>query len=228
LHGFSDSVESWYEYGYVSSLAGDYRLIMVDALGHGASDKPHDPNAYNSTSMGVDLVGVLDACEVEQTHIFGYSMGGGMALVMAKLHPERLRSLIVGGASPVEIAESTELLDQLSALASQGAEALVEVWESQGSISPELRSRILANDMTALNAHWQSEDWVAVDDMLPSLGRPFLLIMGEKDEVYPAVKEYSGRVGEGSLVSLPGLNHLEVFQRSDLVIPIIAEFLNNI
>ena len=40
-HGFSDSLESWYEMGYVEPLKHDYRLILIDARGHGAvKNKP--------------------------------------------------------------------------------------------------------------------------------------------------------------------------------------------
>ena len=45
-HGFSDSLESWYDFGYVDALKPDYTLILVDARGHGQSGKPHDPDAY--------------------------------------------------------------------------------------------------------------------------------------------------------------------------------------
>jgi nucleotide-binding universal stress UspA family protein len=50
-HGFGGSLESWYEYGYVRSLSDDHRLILIDARGHGASDKPLDPAAYSSALM---------------------------------------------------------------------------------------------------------------------------------------------------------------------------------
>jgi len=39
-HGFTESIEDWYECGYVDALRRDYRLILVDARGHGKSDKP--------------------------------------------------------------------------------------------------------------------------------------------------------------------------------------------
>ena len=45
-HGFTDSIETWYELGYVDTLKHDYRLILVDARGHGHSDKPRTPDAY--------------------------------------------------------------------------------------------------------------------------------------------------------------------------------------
>jgi pimeloyl-ACP methyl ester carboxylesterase len=67
-------------------------LILVDARGHGGSDKPHDPAAYSPTAMVGDLLSVLDACGVPKTHFYGHSMGGGIGLQTAKLSPQRLRS----------------------------------------------------------------------------------------------------------------------------------------
>jgi pimeloyl-ACP methyl ester carboxylesterase len=48
-HGFSESIEDWFDCGYVDALKLDYRLILVDARGHGGSDKPHDPRACSKT-----------------------------------------------------------------------------------------------------------------------------------------------------------------------------------
>ena len=59
-HGFSESVVDWYEAGYVDALRSDYRLILIDARGHGASDKPHDPGAYELERRVADVVAVLD------------------------------------------------------------------------------------------------------------------------------------------------------------------------
>ena len=39
-HGFTGSINGWRRYGYVEALAGDYRVVLVDARGHGQSDKP--------------------------------------------------------------------------------------------------------------------------------------------------------------------------------------------
>ena len=45
-HGFTGNLMRWYSFGYVSALQSSYRLVLVDARGHGQSDKPHDPAAY--------------------------------------------------------------------------------------------------------------------------------------------------------------------------------------
>ena len=164
-HGFGDSLESWYEYGYVRSLSDDHRLILIDARGHGASDKPLDPAAYGSALMVGDIVSVLDACGVEKSDFYGYSMGGDTGLEMATLRPERLRSLIAGGASPVGNL-TDDVAGRLAAPGKLG-EALLQIWDEQAVISPALRSRLSANDWAALSAYGSSpeERWVAVDDV---------------------------------------------------------------
>ena len=75
-HGFSESVVDWYEAGYVDALRSDYRLILIDARGHGASDKPHDPDAYELERRVTDVVAVLDGLAIKKAVFWGYSMGG--------------------------------------------------------------------------------------------------------------------------------------------------------
>ena len=58
-HGYSDSLESWYEFGYVDSLKSERKVILVDARGHGASDKPHEAAEYTKELQAADIVAVL-------------------------------------------------------------------------------------------------------------------------------------------------------------------------
>ncbi len=59
-HGFTRSLEGWRDSGYVAALRDDYELILVDARGHGKSDKPHDPAAYTLDKRVGDILAVLD------------------------------------------------------------------------------------------------------------------------------------------------------------------------
>jgi pimeloyl-ACP methyl ester carboxylesterase len=61
---------------------------------------------------------------------------------------------------------------------------------------------------------------------LVELTRPFLLLAGDLDEIYPALAAYAARLSAGSVITLPGLTHLQSFQRSDLVLPIVTGFLS--
>ena len=99
-HGFTESVVDWYETGYVEALKPDYRLILIDARGHGDSDKPHDPDAYVLNRRVADIVAVLDALGIAKVLYWGYSMGGWIGFGLAKYAKERVRALVIGGQHP--------------------------------------------------------------------------------------------------------------------------------
>jgi pimeloyl-ACP methyl ester carboxylesterase len=99
-HGFTESVVDWYETGYVEALRHDYRLVLVDARGHGASDKPHDPEAYVLNRRVADIVAVLDAVDIAKALYWGYSMGGWIGFGVARYAKERVHALVIGGQHP--------------------------------------------------------------------------------------------------------------------------------
>lgn len=99
IPGILMSIERWIDFGYVEAFADRYRVLVVDPLGHGASDKPHDADAYQRAGCAEDIVAVLDREGVEAANLWGFSRGGLIASVTATLFPKRARSLTVGGAS---------------------------------------------------------------------------------------------------------------------------------
>ena len=218
-HGFTDSLESWYEMGYVDALKNDYKLIAVDARGHGASDKPHEPTAYTHERHVADLVAVLDALTLPTAHFFGYSMGGRIGFALAKYAPTRFSSFIIGGATPYQVNRERWLQ-----MIKRGPESLVAAWD--GAVSPALRARLLANDIEAMAASWvgrmENSD---LEDVLPTMRKPCLVLVGEADGAYPRVKECATHMPNVMFVSFPGLKHSETFFHSDLVLPHVMRFL---
>src|SRR6185312_14162912 len=99
-HGFTQSLEDWAECEYLAPLRPKYRMILVDARGHGGSDKPHDEAAYTLDRRAADVTAVLDAERIEKAHFWGYSMGGWIGFGMAKYAPHRVNALIIGGQHP--------------------------------------------------------------------------------------------------------------------------------
>ena len=87
----------WFDAGYVAALAPSWRVINVDPLGHGNSDTPHDPDAYEAAGVTQDLVAVLDAEGVDRATVWGYSRGGWLTCSLAAAHPERVDRIVVGG-----------------------------------------------------------------------------------------------------------------------------------
>ncbi|HWB08994.1 MAG TPA: alpha/beta hydrolase [Pirellulales bacterium] len=97
IHGWLSSANiNWSLPGTSARLAKDFQVIALDVRGHGASDKPTDEDAYGQEMME-DVVWLLDHLKIERAHIVGYSMGGIIAANLASRHPERVRSLTLGG-----------------------------------------------------------------------------------------------------------------------------------
>jgi len=71
------------------------RVITVDLLGHGESDRPRDMWRYSMHSFGEQLVALMDHLELEQAVIMGTSLGANASLEVASSAPERLRGMIV-------------------------------------------------------------------------------------------------------------------------------------
>ncbi len=222
-HGFSDSLETWYECGYVEPLKHDYRLILIDARGHGDSDKPHDAAAYDMKLMGGDVTAVLDDLHLSTAHYFGYSMGGRIGWNLAKYAPERLHSLVIGGAHPYE-DRMDGMRQFLQKGIKDGREAFVSAIEqSVGSLPPAQKARAQSNDLEALLAC--AQDRPSLEAVLPTMTMPCLLFVGETDGRYPQVRACEQQMPDVTFFSLPGLAHPEARVRSELVLPHITKFL---
>ena len=129
------TLENWYDFGYVSALKNEYQLILLDARGHGASDKPQTPEEYKLKKRVEDIVAVLDNLKIVKTHFFGYSMGGWIGFGLARFAPERLRSLIIGGATPY--TTSMDGLRQFIRVAiEKGPKPFVAQWEEEFGVVP--------------------------------------------------------------------------------------------
>jgi pimeloyl-ACP methyl ester carboxylesterase len=71
------------------------RVICIDLLGHGASDRPDDRRLYSMPLFGRQVVGLLDHLELEQAVVGGTSLGANVTLEVAVRHPDRARALFI-------------------------------------------------------------------------------------------------------------------------------------
>jgi len=221
LHGFTDSLDTWYELGYVEDLKRDYRLILLDARAHGRSDKPHDSGAYSWALMASDVVAVMDAEAMPTAHFLGYSMGGRIGFALAQHSPERFPSLLLGGASPYTPDPSfvQPRVERLRQLGPQWGRPL----------SAALEARLRANDIEALVAALEGTNKHAgMDDVPPTMQMPCLLFVGEDDPNFAEAKACSAEMPNATLVTFPGLNHTDTFFARELVIAEVRKFLRSV
>jgi len=71
------------------------RVITLDLLGHGHSDRPRDMWRYSMATYGEQVVGLMDHLGIEQAVVMGTSLGANAALEVAAHNPERLRGLVI-------------------------------------------------------------------------------------------------------------------------------------
>jgi pimeloyl-ACP methyl ester carboxylesterase len=220
LHGFNSNLANRYERGYVEPLQHDYRLILIDARGHGASDKPHDRAAYTWLIPVADVVAVLDHLHIPQAHVLGYSMGGGVCFGLAKYAPTRTLSLLIGGMPAQDDSFAT-----FAEVEGTDPEVFFTAFEAKLGIQlpPEMKARMVTNDLQALAAAPQTRP--SLEEILPQMTMPCLLSAGEADPWNPLIQDYARRMPKATLVSFPGLGHAAVTRRADLVLPQVMQFL---
>ncbi len=92
LHGLGGSIYDWRH--LLRPLSGDRRVIAIDLLGAGESDKPEGED-YSVAAQARRVRGLLDALGVERASLAGNSFGGGVALRFAQDWPERTERLVL-------------------------------------------------------------------------------------------------------------------------------------
>lgn len=105
LHGLFGSADNWRS--HVKKWQGQRRVIAVDLRNHGES--PHAPS-MNYADMADDVVALLDRLAIERCDLLGHSMGGKVAISLARRFPERLVSLIVADIAPVAYAHDHDTI----------------------------------------------------------------------------------------------------------------------
>jgi pimeloyl-ACP methyl ester carboxylesterase len=222
-HGTFGSGAGWSDLGYVNALKEDHQLILVDARGHGESDKPHDPAAYDVAHRTSDVEAVLDDMSIRKADYFGYSLGGWIGFWLARYAPHRFNSFIFGGAHPY--AENMQPFRDLMPRSADAFATMVD--QMFGSrLTPASRSRLLANDLDALRA--LTQDRVSNADVLPTMTMPCLLFVGELDPRLAVVKKCASELPTATFFTLPECDHIAGLARSDLVIPQIKAFLSKL
>jgi pimeloyl-ACP methyl ester carboxylesterase len=71
------------------------RVITLDLLGHGSSERPLDPRCYSMTFFGEQVIALLDHLELDEAVVLGTSLGANTAIEAAALAPERLRGMVI-------------------------------------------------------------------------------------------------------------------------------------
>ncbi len=219
LHGFASSATgNWIQPGIADAIvASGRRVIAYDARGHGQSDKPHDPAAYENNAMLRDAQALLDFLGITRVDIVGYSMG---AIVSSRLVPTepRARSLVLGGIGGNLAAGRNALPRERIAGALSSA-------DGRNATNPAARAfRRFAersgNDLQALSAVQRAALHGSVG-RLAEISVPTLVVTGADDQLAGDPAALAARIPGAVAQVIPG-NHLSAVVKPELRNAIVA------
>jgi pimeloyl-ACP methyl ester carboxylesterase len=216
---------------FVPGLAATRRVIVPDLQAHGRTADIDRPIRYET--MADDVAALLDHLGVEQADVFGYSMGGGIASRLAMQHPDRVRKLVVAGASFTSGGMYPELLAMIDL---QTPEMFAEApfYAEYREIAPDPDAfPALVEKVKELIGR----PYAWPEDEVRAIPAPTLLIYGDADVILPEhmIELFRLRGGgvAGDLVGLPpaqlailpGTTHVGVMERAAWLLPMVEEFL---
>jgi pimeloyl-ACP methyl ester carboxylesterase len=230
LHGALMTIEQFGD--VLPSLAKTRQVIAVEQQAHGRTADIDRPFSYEQ--MADDTAALLQQLGIEEADVFGYSMGGGIALQIAIRHPDLVGKLVVAAAAYSNEGVYPEVLEGIENL--KPDDLAGSPWqEAYAGVAPN------PQDWPGLLAKVQDldrefEGWPP--EAISSIDAPTLIIVGDADIVRPEhavemVRLLGGGVPgdfEGlprsRLAVLPGTTHVTLIDRADWLTSMITEFLD--
>ncbi len=206
IHGFaSNSFVNWGATGWIDSLKrAGRRVIAMDVRGHGKSGKLYDPDAYRVERMARDAANLIDYLGLGRADVMGYSMGGRIAAFLAVEHPEKVRSLIIGGMG-MALVEGMDGEDAI--VAALQAPSLEAVEGDPGRAYRKFAEQT-GSDVKALAAVMQVARQTLAPEQLAEIDIPVLIAVGEKDKVAGSPEDLGAVIPGSKVHIIPRRDHM--------------------
>jgi pimeloyl-ACP methyl ester carboxylesterase len=218
---------------FVAPLSASRRVVAPDFQGHGRTADVDRPIRYET--LADDVAALLGHLGVARADVFGYSMGGSVALQLAIRHPDRVGRLVVASASSSTNADAVypEVFAGIAQITPEVfADTPFFAEYKRVAPAPDAFPALVAKlkDLDAQEFAWPAEQ-------IRAIAAPTMVVVGDADIVRPehAVELLRLRGGgvpgdltglpDARLAILPGTSHIGVAQRAAWLAPMIEEFL---
>ena len=247
LHGGGPGASSWSNFGSaLPRFAASFRTILVDQPGFGASDKPGVVGNYYRFAADL-VVALLDELGIERVHLLGNSLGGGTAMRLALMEPDRVGRLVLMGPGGLTLnlfhAEPTEGVQRLMDFAGDPSREALRAFISTMVVNQDLVTDELVEeryaDATAPGAReamasmgmsfWNPE--TAEDGRLwreaHHLRKHTLLTWGREDRVNPLDGAFTALklIPKAQLHVFPNCGHWAQIEAADEFAELTTNFL---
>jgi pimeloyl-ACP methyl ester carboxylesterase len=206
LHGGMLNIELGFP-DLVPELAPRHQVIAVELQGHGrTADIDREITPASSAS---DVVGLLDHLGLERAHVVGHSMGAAVAIELAVSHPDRVLSIV-----PIS--------------ATVRPEGMHEDFSDPEKMAVSTRMPT-AEDFEQMQSTYRrlSPHPDRFEELLAAITAPTLFVIGDHDfTTVPHAALMLELVPGSQLAVLPGTTHMQAPRRTDLLAPMLQEFLD--
>ena len=203
VHGFCSDYElNWVGTRWQESLTGAGRQVLgLDCRGHGGSEKPHDPAAYDLATMAADVVRLLDHVGLPHADYLGYSMGARIGLYAALEHADRVGRAVLGGIGSGRGSQRAELIARRMRGDESVRDPAAEMFYKFAAARP-------VNDLEALACCILGQQRDLDESALASISTPVAIIAGDQDPIARGAPELAGRLPHSRYVAIEGRNHM--------------------
>jgi len=208
LHGFTLDRRMWQP--QANYFGHRYRVIAVDARGHGLSDAT--VSDYGRDNRVQDLYELVKTLDITRMHLVGLSMGGSTAIGFALKHAERLKSmtLISTGAAGYSPGKKIDFLTRIAQ--DQGAAAVMKRWKEIALSWYHGDRNEVASLMKKMMDDHEGKPWIdpkrgqypRVNDLdnVHEIKTPTLILAGALDRIFVPLAEQLHEEINGSILKI--------------------------
>src|SRR5438128_3871541 len=215
LHGLADDIGVWES--AIAPLAAKYRIVALDQIGFGRSDKPL--LNYRVSTFVDFLDGFLNELKIERASLVGNSLGGWVAASFALAHPQRVDRLVLCDAAGYAAVSKTMDPRALSALRLASREDIRYLGpltfrdkRFYEDVDLAFKQRLTAGDSHTVSQFLDSmirgED--VLDGQLGAIEKPTLILWGRDDKLIPVsfAARFNKEINASQLRIIDGCGHM--------------------
>jgi len=218
----------------IPSLSANFRVVAPDHIGHGESDPMRHPYRLKNYADDIDLL--FESLGMEEVTLAGFSMGALISQEYYRLHPARVRALVLIATPPPyklrwRLAMASVSFFERLGITSLKKETMKAITRrfSKGTdrsfIEKSLKELAAYDDRQfglILRSVWQQPpaDW-AINIRVPTL-----LVVGAKDGIRDHSETLDRAIPDSRLMIVPGSNHSVIFDNPEYLAEEIAAFLS--
>jgi pimeloyl-ACP methyl ester carboxylesterase len=243
IHGFPTSSHLWRD--VVPLLPSGGRVVVLDLLGYGRSDRPMERD-LSIKGHAERVIALLDALRIQYAAIVGHDLGGGIAQYLAVRHPTRVERLCLIDSvgfdewptRQIKMAKATLPLTRhlpttwiLSALRSEMERGYTQESRAARSMDIYIRPFCSPEGRDVLMQHLEAldpEETVALEPRLGEIMAPTAVITGAHDPFITAgvARQLHEAIPNSTLDVLPDVRHFTPEESPEAISSIIEQWLN--